>query len=314
MPEENKEQIQHQKSPTFEEKDYEWKKEQELILKKWADKALCFKIMHERAYRRYWCLNAWFNIPVIILSTITGASNVASASFTITAPYIPYIIGTINIFAGILATISTYTGIAQKLESHRFSRISWDKFSRKVQIELAKTRKDRIRVKDFIKQAAEDYDRLIETSPILPNDIIRWFTNMIETGEFEEEIGNCGQCWFDCICFPCGCGYCKCFNILCCSCNICKDMKTPEKIEEDKTIKALWKLIELPEIVGRIRPTEIAVEQPEIVGRIRPTEIAVEQPRITVEPIVENHPPPPLIMIDMPKNDYILDNNSDDII
>jgi hypothetical protein len=40
-------------------------------LKKWADKGQCYKAMHERSYKRYWCLNAWFNIPVIIISTIT---------------------------------------------------------------------------------------------------------------------------------------------------------------------------------------------------------------------------------------------------
>lgn len=242
------------------EKDYTWEKEQEIILKKWADKAMCFKMMHERAYRRFWCLNAWFNIPVIILSTITGASNVASPSFINTAAYISYIIGFMNIFAGILATISTYMGVAQKVESHRISSISWEKFSRKIQIELAKTRKYRISAKDFIKQSNDEYDRLIEISPILPNDIIRWFTNMIETGEFEEQIGNCGQCCFECFCFPCGCGCCKCFNVLCCYCKSCRDTKTKAKIEEDNLIKSLLKNIELPDIIGHIKPTEIAIE------------------------------------------------------
>ena len=47
-----------------------WNDENELILKKWADKALCFKTMHDRATKKYWCLNAWFSIPVIILSLI----------------------------------------------------------------------------------------------------------------------------------------------------------------------------------------------------------------------------------------------------
>ncbi len=90
----------------IEEKDIPWKKEQEDILKKWADKSLCFKMMHERAHRRYWCMNAWFNIPVIILSTVTGAGNVATASFNDSAPYVPYLIGAVNIFSAILATIA----------------------------------------------------------------------------------------------------------------------------------------------------------------------------------------------------------------
>jgi len=258
--EENKNKDQILPQSVSEERDYAWKGEQELILKKWADKALCFKMMHERAHRRFWCLNAWFNIPVIILSTITGAGNVASASFSKSAPYITYIIGGVNIFAGILATIATYTGVAQKLEAHRFASVSWDKFSRKLQIELAKSRKDRVKAKDFIKQSAEEYDRLIEMSPILPNDIIRWFTQMIETGEFEEEIGDCAQCCFECFCFPCGCSYCKCFNLLCCSFTACEKSKTQDQIDEDNAVKASWKLIELPEIIGRIKPTEIAAE------------------------------------------------------
>jgi hypothetical protein len=244
---------------TSEETDYLWGTEQENIIKKWADKSLCFKMMHERAHRRFWCLNAWFNIPVIILSTVTGASNVATASFNNSAPYIAYIIGGVNIFAAILATIATYTGVAQKLEAHKYASDSFDKFARKLQIELAKGRRDRVKARDFLKQANEEYDRLIDMSPIIPNDVIRWFRNMIQTGEFEEHIGECATCCYECFCFPCGCSYCSCLNILCCNC----DSKT-EPSEEDKALKASWKLIELPEVVGRIKPTEVAkLPQPE---------------------------------------------------
>jgi hypothetical protein len=254
MPEENNQ------NKIVEEKDIPWKKEQEDILKKWADKSLCFKMMHERAHRRFWCMNAWFNIPVIILSTVTGAGNVATASFNDSAPYVPYIIGAVNIFSAILATIATYTGVAQKLEAHKFSSVAFDKFARKLQIELSKARSDRAKVKEFIKQAAEEYDRLIEMSPILPNDVIRWFTNMIETGEFEEDLGEMATCCYECCCFPCGCSYCKCFDILLCNYR----GKKPEPSEEDKLSKAAWKLIELPEVIGRIKPTVIAQEpQPE---------------------------------------------------
>jgi hypothetical protein len=234
------------------EKDYSWKNEQEQILKKWGDKSVCFKMMHERAYKKYWCLNAWFNIPVIIISTITGTGNFASGSFGPSSQYITFVIGGFNLFAGILATIATYTGVAQKLEAHRFSSVAWDKFSRKVQIELAKSRSDRAKAKDFIKQSAEEYDRLIEMSPILPNDIIRWFTNMIETGEFDEELGECSTFCFECFCFPCGCSFCKC--------SICSTDADSNKDAEDAKIKKQWSLIELPEVIGRIKPTEIARE------------------------------------------------------
>jgi hypothetical protein len=244
------------------EKDYEWRIEQESILKKWADRSLCFKIMHERSYKKYWCLNAWYNIPVIIISTITGTGNFASGSFGPNNEYIIFILGAFNIFAGILATIATYTAVARKVEEHRFASVSWDKFARRLQIELAKIRADRVKAKEFVKSSAEEYDRLIEMSPILPNDIIRWFTNVINTGEMEEDIGNCATCWYECFCFPYGCSFCSCFLILCC--RYSDDKKTLEELNDDKQtdqeVKKLWKQIELPESIGRLKPTEIAIE------------------------------------------------------
>ena len=241
------------KPGVIEEKDYEWREDQERMLKKWADKALCFKMMHERANKRYWCLNAWFNIPVIVISTITGTGNFASGSFGEgTDQTFIFALGALNIFAGILATIASYTSVAQKLEAHRFSTISWDKYARKLQIELSKSRKDRAKAKDYIKQAAEDYDRLIEMSPILPNDIIRWFTTMIETGQFVEDLNEVETCCFECCCFPCGCNYCKCF-----SCKCCFQKNITEKNQE---LMDIWKKIELPEVIGRVKPTEIAHE------------------------------------------------------
>ena len=223
-----------------EEKDYSWKYDQEHIIKKWGDKALCFKIMHDRAYKKYWCLNAWFNIPIIIISTITGTGNFASSS--INSAYFIFLIGAFNIFAGILATIATYTSIAQKLEAHRFASISWDKYARRIQIELSKSRNDRIKAKYFIKQSADDYDRLIEISPIMPNDIIRWFKKLIETGQYEDNVQECSLCFYDWFCFPCGCNICKC----------------SKKVESHNNHS--FKDIELPEILGIIKPTEIAVE------------------------------------------------------
>lgn len=236
-----------QESTGSSEQDYEWGTEQENFLKKWADKGLCFKMMHERSYRSYWCLNAWFNIPVIIIATITGTGNFASGSFGSSA--FLFALGALNIFAGILATVATYTGVAQKLEAHRFAMINWDKFSRKIQIELAKSRNDRKKAKDFIRQMSEEYDRHIELSPVLPNDVIRWFSRFVDTGEFNENLGACGTCCFETVCFPCGCQYCR--SLSC-------DCRSREPLASEVQLRESWADLELPDVIGRIRPTEIA--------------------------------------------------------
>ena len=62
--------------------------------------------MHERAYKRYICLNAWFSIPVIILSIITGTGNFALNLFGDYEKLASLIIGGLNLFSAIISTIA----------------------------------------------------------------------------------------------------------------------------------------------------------------------------------------------------------------
>ena len=64
------------KNKDKENRDY-WKLEEEQIIKQWADKALCYQWMHSRCREIYQRKNAWYTIPVIIISTITGTANFA---------------------------------------------------------------------------------------------------------------------------------------------------------------------------------------------------------------------------------------------
>ena len=169
-----------------------WKREQEDILKKWADKALCYKTMHDKATKKYWCLNAWFNIPVIILSTLTGTGNFAQGSFDPSyAKYLILLLGGANILSAILGTISQYINVAGTLEGHRFASVSWDKYARSIQVELGKVRSDRQDPVPYLKRCQEEFDRLIEISPDFSNDVIEWFNNLIETNNKFRILSHC---------------------------------------------------------------------------------------------------------------------------
>jgi len=234
-----------------------WKPEQEDILKKWADKALCYKTMHTKSIKKYWCLNAWFNIPVIILSTLTGTGNFAQGSFNPSyASTLILLIGAANLFSAILGTVSQYINVAGTLEGHRFANISWDKYARGIQVELGKVRSDR--VKDpvmYIKKCQEEFDRLTEISPHFSNDVIEWFTKLINTGEFIEHKQLFGVYCYECCCLPCGFRGWK-------KCNICT---ADDELKENKkkVFKSIWNEIELPEILGKIKPTHIVREDNE---------------------------------------------------
>lgn len=153
-----------------------WSKYNEDIMIEWCDVAKCYHWMHLRAHSKYSRYNMWFTIPSIVLSTISGTASFAQESFSGNArTYAPMAIGTINITVGIINTIQQFFKISQLQEAHRVSYIAWDKFSRNIIIELSKNPDERTDAASFFKQSRNEYDRLMETSPMVPNKVIREF-------------------------------------------------------------------------------------------------------------------------------------------
>jgi hypothetical protein len=154
----------------------EWTCEHEQILIEWADKAMCYRWLHSKANAMYSSLNAWYTIPVIIISTLTGTANFAQERVPLAYQnFFVMIVGGFNILAGIISTIQQFLKITQLNEAHRVSGIAWDKFYRNVKIELAKHPDERMPVLQMIKMCKEEFDRLMETSPVIPDKIVKTF-------------------------------------------------------------------------------------------------------------------------------------------
>jgi hypothetical protein len=106
-------------------------------------------------------------------SKSTGRKSSALDSVEGQGLYAPMVIGSVNIFIGILTTIQQYLKISEYNESHRVSAIAWDKFARNIKIELAKHPDDRSEdAGHFLKTNREEFDRLMETSPSIPPGVI----------------------------------------------------------------------------------------------------------------------------------------------
>ena len=163
-------------------KEQEWKVEHENILVEWADKAMCYRWLHAKSHQAYSKTNTWFTIPVIIMSTLTGTANFAQDRFPADIrPLAQMGIGAVNIFAGILTTIAQFLKISELNEAHRVSSIAWDKFYRNIKVELAKSREERMHVGHMLKMCKEEFDRLMETSPTINQDIIIEFNKTFPT-------------------------------------------------------------------------------------------------------------------------------------
>ena len=154
----------------------EWTTEHEQILIEWADKAMCYRWLHSKANALYSTLNAWYTIPVIIISTLTGTASFAQERVPLNyQSYFIMAVGGFNLLAGIISTIQQFLKITQLNEAHRVSTIAWDKFYRNIKIELAKHPSERLEPKQILKMSKEEFDRLIETSPNIPEKIIKQF-------------------------------------------------------------------------------------------------------------------------------------------
>ena len=163
-----------------------WTKELEVLFAEWADKAACYRWMHEKTGRMYQTRDQGFMFPIIILSTIGGAANFAMNSISQdanTQKYIQLGLGGLSIATGILTTIANRLGYASSSEAHRGASISWGKFNRLIVIELSLHPDERMDAFAFMKMFRIELDRLIEQSPSIPESIIDKFIY-----EFKESV------------------------------------------------------------------------------------------------------------------------------
>ena len=150
-----------------------WTVEHERILIEWADKAMCYRWLHSKANSLYAKQNAWYTIPCIIISTLAGTANFAQERVPVQYQSLfTMVVGGVNILGGIISTIQQFLKITQLNEAHRVSSIAWDKFYRNIKIEITKHPNERIHVSHMLKMCKEEFDRLMETSPVIPDQII----------------------------------------------------------------------------------------------------------------------------------------------
>lgn len=153
-----------------------WKKEEEELIRQWADKAQCYQWLHMRSRDVYQKKNAAYTIPVIIISTIVGTANFAQDRFSEdNRKFVAMGIGTLSIVAGIISTVSQFLKVSELNESHRIASLSWGKFYRTVKTEITRHPLDRNYPSMVISQNKEEFDRLVEISPPVPKKILEEF-------------------------------------------------------------------------------------------------------------------------------------------
>jgi hypothetical protein len=166
-----------------------WEIHHDAIFVDWADKASCYKWLHDKSYLKYSSKRNMFTIPVIIMSTLTGTANFALERFPEEYQDICSIaIGSVNILAGIITTVGQFLKLNELTESHRSASVAWDKFHRSIRIELIKAPEERPDVNYFMKTSRDEFDRLMETCPGIDKNILEMFKKHLTTGIDKHDV------------------------------------------------------------------------------------------------------------------------------
>jgi len=149
----------------------DWDDSIEAILSELGDESQINAFMHKKASSYYTSQNIKYQLPIIVLSALSGTGNFISANFPAYASTIVLAVGGVSIFTSIISSVAQFLKVSQLSESHRMSYLSWEKFHSTIKFQLNKRRANRENLKDFISLIVPEYQRLKELSADIPKHI-----------------------------------------------------------------------------------------------------------------------------------------------
>jgi hypothetical protein len=153
----------------MEEANPEWNPALEDIIKKEAETAESFFWLHNKASA--WALrrNDGLQIPVIVLSSITGF-------LSATTNLVPQLaLGSISVLVGILGTINSYYKFAQRGQLHATTAQLYMKLYKHLEVELSLPIHQRTDAGVLLKDLREKMTRISELAPEVPQQIINQY-------------------------------------------------------------------------------------------------------------------------------------------
>lgn len=166
----------------------QWSSKVEEYLKSIGEKAHCYSYLHKKAEAKFNKLATMIDIPSITLSTICGTLSIGNSSLFGEAneQIAGVAIGCFSLVVGILGTIGSYFAWSKRSENHRITHLEYGKLYRFIQIELSLPREQRIRCCDLVKIVRENFERLAELAPLIPDVILRHFKNLFK--DYKDKI------------------------------------------------------------------------------------------------------------------------------
>jgi hypothetical protein len=154
-----------------------WSSNLEEYLKSISEKSMCLSILHKKSEKKYSNKAYYIDLPVIILSTLCGSASLSASSLfgKENEKISSTIIGCLSLTAGLLNTINSYFSYGRRAENHKNSYLEYNKLGRFISVQLGLPRMERITAKDLLKLVNDNYNRLLEMSSNIDDDLIKKF-------------------------------------------------------------------------------------------------------------------------------------------
>ena len=160
--------------------DVSYKSALEQLIAQESERCSGLSWLHNKAEAYYSWRNTAIVLPTIVLSTLVGFLSGSSTSIFSDPTMSSIGIGSVSLFTGVLSTIGNFFQFAKKTEAHRIASIQYSKLSRFLSIELTLPKNERIAANDILKITKDQIERLIETSPGIPDCIIQEFKTLFK--------------------------------------------------------------------------------------------------------------------------------------
>jgi hypothetical protein len=143
----------------------------EELLKRWHKTIRRYQVEHELSSRFYEKLNWKLGIPVVIFSTIVGASIFATFEQSTNLPLFKIIFGALSLISAVLASLQTFLGFGDRASGHKSAALSFGELAKEVQ-QVRACDGVNGNMKDFIDSVRTRWDSIAREAPTLRKSTI----------------------------------------------------------------------------------------------------------------------------------------------
>jgi len=147
--------------------DYNIKK----VLRAWKNITKTYAYIHDRTALYYYCIHVFIQLPVILFSTLTGASGIVTFAFGSevgTFHWINIVTTALSFTVALLSACYTFFNPQKTREKHIRSCNDLKSYSKSITIELLKKKNKREDAYIYLENKSKEYDDLIESMPPFP--------------------------------------------------------------------------------------------------------------------------------------------------